>query len=347
MPAAACKPYPGLCHNDDKHLHQMKLSKEAKIGTLVLFAIVIFFAGFYFLKGSNVFSSEYQYYADYNSVQGLTASAAVQIKGVNVGKVTDIELKDDGKVRVTLSIAKATRIPSGSIAELISLDLLGTKAVRLNLGSSPQMAKNKEVLPASVETGIIDNISSEISPLVKDVRAVVATLDSVLLGIHGILNDETRENLHSSVASLDVTMKNFADLSKKLNAESDQLASVIRNANSITTNIKDNNEHISNVIKNAETTTDHLAKAPIEQTVKDLQAMASQLNGIAEKINRGEGSLGMAVNDKQLYSEINNTLAGLKSLMADIEAHPSRYINVTIFGRKQKAPQPASTQTPQ
>jgi len=252
MPAAACKPYPGLCHNDDKHLHQMKLSKEAKIGTLVLFAIVIFFAGFYFLKGSNVFSSEYQYYADYNSVQGLTASAAVQIKGVNVGKVTDIELKDDGKVRVTLSIAKATRIPSGSIAELISLDLLGTKAVRLNLGSSPQMAKNKEVLPASVETGIIDNISSEISPLVKDVRAVVATLDSVLLGIHGILNDETRENLHSSVASLDVTMKNFADLSKKLNAESDQLASVIRNANSITTNIKDNNEHISNVIKNAE-----------------------------------------------------------------------------------------------
>jgi phospholipid/cholesterol/gamma-HCH transport system substrate-binding protein len=169
----------------------------------------------------------------------------------------------------------------------------------------------------------------------------------VLLGIHGILNEETRENLHSSVASLDVTMKNFADLSKKLDAESGELASVIRNVNSITTNIRNNNDHITNVIKNAETTTDKLAKAPIEETVKDLQAMATQLNGIAEKINRGEGTLGMAVNDKKLYQELTNTLTNLKSLMADIEAHPSRYINVTIFGRKQKAPQPAPVQTPQ
>lgn len=319
----------------------MKLNKEIKVGMVVLFAIVIFFAGFYFLKGSNVFSGEYEYYADYNSVQGLTASAAVQIKGVNVGKVTGIRL-ENGKVRVTLSIAKDTRIPRGSVAELVSLDLLGTKAIRLNLSNSAEMADNKELLPASVETGIIDNISSEISPLIKDVRGVVATLDSVLLGIHGILNDETRNNLHSSVASLDVTMKNFADLSKKLDNESGELASVIRNVNSITTNLRNNNEHIANVIKNAETTTDKLAKSPIEETVKDLQAMANQLNGIAEKINRGEGTLGMAVNDKKLYQELTYTLTNLKSLMADIEAHPSRYINVTIFGRKQKAPQPAA-----
>ncbi|XZF12501.1 MlaD family protein [Chitinophagaceae bacterium MMS25-I14] len=317
----------------------MKFSKEARIGLMVAIAIVIFFAGFYFLKGSNIFSGENDYYADYSSVQGLTQSAVVQIKGVAVGKVSNIKL-DGPKVRITLSIDKKVKIPKNSVAELISLDLLGTKAVRLNLTNDNETARSGDQLPTAVETGIIDNISSEISPLVADVRSVVHVLDSVLTGVNGILNDQTRQNLSKSVASLNTTMENFSQLSSRLNKESEEIASVIRNANSITTNIKNNNDHITNVIKNAETTTDHLAKAPIEQTVKDLQKMADQLNQIAAKANSGEGTIGMALNDKKLYEELTSTLTNLKTLMADLQQHPSRYINVTIFGRKAKTTTP-------
>lgn len=313
----------------------MSISKEGRIGILVAAAILVFFTGFYFLKGSNLFSGEYQYYADYKNVQGLTQSAAVQIKGVNVGKVTAIDL-EDSKVRVTISISKKIDIPSGSVAELISLDLLGTKAIRLDLSSNPQKAKNGDVLPAAVESGIIDNISSEISPLITEVGSAVAMLDSVLAGIHGILNHETQQNLNSSVASLNETMKHFSSLSGRLDKESEQMASVIRNANSITTNLKDNNGHISNILKNAEATTDQLSRAPIEQMVKDLQGTSAQLNALIAKINNGDGTAGKIVNDKQLYDELTQSMANLKTLMADLQAHPSRYINVTIFGRKQK-----------
>src|SRR5690606_38204315 len=132
------------------------------------------------------------------------------------------------------------------------------------------------------------------------------------------LNESTATSLANTVNSLDVTMKNFSELSVKLNNESEQLAAVIRNANSITTNIADNNQSISNIIKNAEQTTNNLSAAPIQETVKELQSAAQQLDGILRKINNNEGSLGMIVNDKQLYGNLNETMKTLNDLMADM-----------------------------
>lgn len=313
----------------------MKFSKEARIGLLVAISILIFFAGFWFLKGSNIFSGENEYYAYYEGVQGLQPSAPVQIKGVNVGKVHTIRL-DSNKVEVILAIPKKVQLPKGTVARMISLDLLGTKAIRLELGNEPTVIQRGEIITTDVETGIIDNISHEISPLIADVRHVVGVLDSVLVGVDNMLNEQTRQNLTASMASLNITMQHFAELSERLNRESDHLASVIRNMDEITGNIARNNESIDRILDNAAATTDQLKQAPIEETIRELQSASIQLNGLITKINNGEGSIGMAFNDKQLYTDFTNALVTLQSLMADIEAHPSRYINVTIFGRKNK-----------
>jgi len=314
----------------------MKVSKEAKTGLLVSISLLVFFAGFYFLKGANIFSGENEFYAYYDNVQGLQTSAAVQVKGLGVGRVSGIELIDSEKVKVTLSVSKNVSIPVGTTAELASADLLGTKIIRLNLAMGTQMAEDGATLPASIEGGVIDNLSVELSPLITDLRHVITTLDTVLIGVSGVLNENTANSLSNTVNSLDVTMKNFSELSEKLNNESEQLAAVIRNANSITSNIADNNQSITNIIKNAEQTTDHLSAAPIQETVKELQSAAQQLDGILRKINENEGTLGMIVNDKQLYGNLTETMKTLNDLMADINAHPWRYINVTIFGKKQK-----------
>lgn len=314
----------------------MTFSKEAKTGLLVAISLLVFFAGFYFLKGANVFSGENEFYAYYDNVQGLQAAAAVQVKGLAVGRVSSIELIDSEKVKVTLAVRKSVDVPVGTTAELASADLLGTKIIRLNFGMGTQIAEDGATLPASIEGGVIDNLSVEISPLITDLRHVITTLDTVLVGVSGVLNESTANSLANTVNSLDVTMKNFSELSEKLNNESEQLAAVIRNANSITSNIADNNQSISNIIKNAEQTTDHLSAAPIQETVQELQSAAQQLDGILMKINNNEGSLGMIVNDKKLYGNLTETMKTLNDLMADINAHPWRYINVTIFGKKKK-----------
>lgn len=314
----------------------MTFSKEAKTGLLVAISLLVFFAGFYFLKGANLFSGENEYYVYYDNVQGLQSSSSVQLKGLSVGRVSAIELVDSEKVKVTLAVSKKVGVPIGTTAELASADLLGTKIIKLNIGTGTQLAEDGATLTGAIESGIIDNISLELSPLITDLRHVIATLDTVLIGVSGVLNENTANSLANTVTSLDVTMKNFSELSSTLNRESEQLAAVIRNANSITANIADNNQSISNIIKNAEQTTNNLSAAPIQETVKELQSAAGQLHNILQKVNNNEGSLGMMVNDKHLYSNLTQTIKTLDELIADINARPWRYINITIFGKKNK-----------
>lgn len=313
----------------------MKFSKEVRIGLLVAASFLIFFAGFYFLKGANIFSGENKYYAYYDDVQGLQPSSSVQVKGLGVGQVSKIELIESGKVKVTFAISKKINVNKGSVAIISAADLLGTKVIRLELGTGPKL-EDESVLPGEVEGGVIDNISTEITPLIQDVRHVVASLDTVLAGINSMLDPVTRARLQNSVASLDVTMQNFSSLSAKLNKESESLANVMRNANSITSNIASNNERINNIIKNVEVTADNLSKSQIDKAVKDLNEAINEVQGVIRKVNSNQGSLGLLVNDKQLYNNLTQSLTTLNTLMLDINKHPSRYINVSIFGRKNK-----------
>jgi phospholipid/cholesterol/gamma-HCH transport system substrate-binding protein len=303
---------------------------------LVAFAFLAFFAGFYFLKGSNLFSGENKYYAYFDDVQGLQLSSAVQVKGLTVGRVADITLNEGAKVKVTIAVRKKINVTAGSLVKLASADLLGTKVLKLEIKEGNKAAETGATLQATVEGNLVDNLSGQVTPLINDIRHVVATLDTVLGGVNNMLNKETRDRLASGVASLDVTMKNFAELSQKLNNESSQLASVIRNANSITANLANSNQQVTNILKNAEGISKQLADAPLEQTIKDLQTTIAQLQGVVNKINNNDGSLGMLVNDKQLYNNLTDALKTLNALMADVNAHPSRYINLTIFGRKNK-----------
>lgn len=314
----------------------MKFSKEARIGLLVGVSLLVFFAGFYFLKGANLFSGENTYYTYYDNVQGLQPAASVQVKGLGIGRVAAIKLDENGKVKVTLSVSKKIKITEGTVAKLISADLLGTKAISLEIANNQQEVKNEGVLASALEGGLLDNLSYQITPLIKDINHVVITLDTVLAGVNGMLGPETRQRLSNSVASLDVTMKNFSQLSAKLNGESEHLASVIHNANSITGNLANSNQQISNILKNADNISSQLANAPVQQAFTDLQSTINQLQGIVNKINTNQGSLGMLVNDKDLYNNLSEALKTLNSLMADVNAHPSRYINVTIFGKKNK-----------
>jgi len=313
----------------------MRFSKEARIGLLVATAILVLFAGFYFLKGANIFSGEYEYFTYYDNVQGLQASSPVQIKGLGVGRVSSIELNGTGgRVKVTLAVNKKTKIPKGTVAKLAAVDLLGTKAIELELGPGPGIAEDESTLGSRIEGGIIDAVSAEITPLIKDLRHAVVTLDTVLVGINGVLDYQARENIRQSIASLDVTMSNFSQISQRLNAESGQMASIVRNTNSITANLAGNNDRINRIINNLSLTSDQLSRAPVEQTLRDLQGTINQLQGVVGKMNSKDGSLGLLVNDQGLYNNLTNSLATLNSLMADIEAHPARYINLTIFGRR-------------
>ena len=125
-------------------------------------------------------------------------------------------------------------------------------------------------------------------------------------------------------------------ISATLNAETGQVSGVINNANSITGNLAKQNDTINRIMGNVSALTRQLSNAPIQKTLADLEQTAAQLQGIMDKINSNKGSLGMLINDKEVYNNLNGTLKSVTALTDDLKAHPKRYINLSVFGGKDK-----------
>ncbi len=100
-----------------------------------------------------------------------------------------------------------------------------------------------------------------------------------------------------------------------------------------------------------DSTTSHLAAADIQGVVNTFKASATQLNTLIAKANSTDGSIGALINSKDLYNNINNSIRSLNTLMDDLRVHPKRYVNISVFGKKDKgdyltSPLKDSTNTP-
>ncbi len=311
----------------------MALSKEAKIGLLAVISLVIFFVGFYFLKGANLFSSDQEYYCYYNSVEGLQNSANVQIKGLNVGHVAAMHLEPGKGVRVTVSISKDIQLPLGTIASLESFDLLGTKMIRLDIGSGPGILPKGAQLLTAREGGIVDNVSAELTPRLRELKNTISNFDTTLSSVNAVVNAENQLEIAAALKSIRITASNLAELSESLKKESGEISTILHNANSFSANLVKNNDTLNRILGNVSSVTRQMSNAPIQKTVEDIRATVAELKAVADKINSNQGTLGLLINNKDLYNNLNSSMKSLDSLEKDIKAHPGRYINVTIFGK--------------
>ena len=300
----------------------MKLSKEVKTGILATASIGIFFIGFYFLKGSSLFSNNKQYYCFYSNVDGLQNSANVLVRGLIVGHVSDMKLIDDKGVNVTISISKKIEIPQGTIATIVSSELLGPKTINLKLGPGPEKLEGGATLIGEKEKGMLDNVSGELTPRLQELKVTIAAIDTAMAGINAVL------------VPIKTTANNLAALTGTLNQQSGQIAAIMHNLNSFTANLERQNDTIKQMMANLNSVSRQLANAPIQKTVTELQLTVAQMKTIMDKINSNQGSLGLLINNKDLYNNLNSAVNSMQKLTDDLKAHPSRYINISIFGKK-------------
>jgi len=305
-----------------------------KTGLMVTAALVVLFFGFYFLKGANLFSSEKQYYCYFTDVDGLQASAYVLTRGLNVGHVSHIELIDNKEVKVTITINKSVEVPQGTVATLASGDLLGAKVIHLDQGKGPGEIEVGATLPTSKEAGLVDKMSDQLTPRLEELKQTISLFNTTLNSINTVVGPDNQKALAAAIASIQTTADNLALLSGTLNKESSDMTGILHNANTFTSALAKNSDTIRHILGSVDNITKQLANAPIQKTVSDLQKSISELHGVLDKINNNQGSLGMLVNNKDVYNNLNSSLESLNKLMDDIKAHPSHYINVTVFGSK-------------
>ncbi len=314
----------------------MKITNEAKVGLLGIAALAMLILGFNFLKGKDVFNNTKKVYAVFPKLGSLVKSNEVKINGLTIGTVYEVEEVDKNVsgIKVTISLTRDVNIPDNSIAYIsTSLVGIGSAAIIIEKGDATTYLGDGDFLKTRIDEGLLGGLSSEIQPTLGRIRTTLDTLTRVFSNINTMFDAGAKRNLQQMIANLNMATNS---LNKMVDLQTSALASTLHNVNDITGNLKKNNDSISAVINNTKQFTEKLSKLELEQTMDTLQAAMSQLKSTVNKISSNQGTLGALINDRQLYNRLNDAILSAEILIDDLRAHPKRYVNLSVFGKKDK-----------
>lgn len=302
-------------------------SREVKIGASVLIALVALVFGINYLKGVNIFKAANYYYASYTNVAGLAQSAPVTLNGYKVGLVREVSYEYDnpGHVRVELSLDRKLRLPEGTQA-LIVTDMLGTSTIELKMGSSAEFLKIGSKIEGIVGSGLMDKVNTELMPTIM---TIAPGIDSLVKSLNVVVGDPA---LVSSVHHLDAVMANLDATTRQLNAAMNTVPAIVANANTTMANVKEISANLNQLSGVLAALSDDLKGMPLDSTMRNINNITANLDRATEQLNSTNSSLGLLLNDPNLYNNINNTAAHLDSIMIDLKKQPKRYIpSIKIF----------------
>ena len=321
----------------------MKISREFKIGVVMVCAIAAFIWGLSFLKGTNLFGRKFYLYALYPKIENLFPANPVQINGYKIGQIKSIGLvQRNGRnlVLVKMLINDPVRIPRHSIARAVSADLLGSKAIEIIFSQDIEYTKDGDTLNAETEQGIKESFNRQIAPLQAKAEKLVGSIDSVMTVVNMVLNRETRENIEQSFASVRRAILSLEQTSYRMNdfitAANPKMKEVLGNLAMITANLNKSEAKINNILANFSAMSDSLAKSQIKSAIASADNSLKELNTLLTKINQGQGTLGKMAKNDSLYNNLNKSAEKLEKLLQDVRMNPKRYVHFSIFGKSDK-----------
>jgi len=307
----------------------LKGKKEIFIALLVLTSIGLFYFGFGYLKGSNLFASGRTYYAIYGNVAGINNDDPVSVNGFRIGKIRSSTLiPDEDVVILELEISHAgLNIPEDSKAIIANTGLLGGKEIDLEMGFSSVFLEAGDTISSGTEEDIFSSLSSSLEPFEKKALEAVVSIDSVMKLVQLVLNEKNRTNLEKSMSAVAVTMGNLnavsVDLNELITSESGKIKLIIDNLNKVS--------------KDFSQISDSLKDIKFNETINRVNASLDNANSILGKINSGEGTMGKLVNNDSLYLYLESASKDLDLLLIDFKENPKRYVQFSVFGRKDKS----------
>ncbi len=315
---------------------KIKITREAKIGFFATICLAAMFWGINFLKGKNVFSPNYIYYAIFDQVDGLENTNPVLINGFKVGLVKNIKFEEGntGRFLVTLLVGKKYQIPENTIAKMISTGILGGKAIKLEVTKGLKYHNPGDTLPSQIETGLIDQLGHQIAPVKQKAENLMVEFERTLKVISEVFNEENKEQLRQSFANLNKALYSINQTAAELDttlSPNGTLRKIFANVESISTNMKNNNKDITKIVKNFSAISDTIAKIKIASTMLQVDSAMHQFNSVITQINSGKGTLGNLVKNDTLYYNLENASKSLDLLIKDIKENPKRYINFSVI----------------
>lgn len=307
----------------------MKITREIKTAILVIASILLFIWGYSFLKGSDILNSSRVFYVEYDNVEGLLPSAPVTINGFAVGKIRKITLNpDNARLLVELEVTNEDfPISKSSQVNIYEPGLIGGKQLQIipNL-SDKTPAESGDKLQGANVPGLTALVGEKLSPLQEKLDKVLAELSVTITSVNNILNQQTQNNLKHTISELDQTMVEFHKAAGSLNGMLDRNSGKV---DQVLTNFDKVSSDFSKISSSLE-------KAQLDQAVEYLKGTLAKVDALMAQVESGKGTAGKLIKDDKLYDNLAKTSKELELLLQDVRLNPTRYINVSLFGKKNK-----------
>ncbi|SFF19400.1 MlaD family protein [Flavobacterium xueshanense] len=306
----------------------MKITREIKTAILVIASILLFIWGYSFLKGRDLFTNYKTFFVEYKSVEGLATSAPVTLNGLVIGKVSSIAINENtGVLLVELQLKTDFPISKSSIASIYEPGFIGGKQIAIIPNFNDKtLAVDGQKLQGGIKMGLTDKVGDQLAPLQEKLEKLLGSTEKLISGFNNVLDQKGQQDLKLTLFELSRTVEQFHKVSMSVN---DLLSTNKSQINGVVTNFNKISGNFSKI-------SDSLDKADLGKTARNLNASLARVDGIVSGLESGKGSMGKLLNDEAFYQNIRSSTKELELLLQDIRLYPTRYVNISVFGKKNK-----------
>lgn len=299
----------------------MKFSNELKVGAVVIIAALIFIVGVRYFQDIPLFSGTYELRTSFEDVGGLIKGNPVRINGVNVGRVESVRLNTaENMADVLFHIDEGIDIPKGSTTTIGGTSLLG--AVRLDIQIHPNSENytDGDYVPSVSETGL--------DAVFEKAPSLVDRADSLLIGVNATVAS-TQALIEGENSSLNQTLRALQATALSLNhlirTEQQRLGNVLAGVDTLTGSLNTftvrQNDSLAVALGNL-----NRVLTRMDQNLASLESTTANLDAVVTKINEGEGTMSLLINDPSLYYRLDSTLTSFDRLLTAFEENPKRFL---------------------
>jgi len=308
----------------------LRYSKEIKVGFLAIIGIMMSIFSYNYLKGINLFEKNRKFTIKYEKVDGLSVSNPVTLNGFKIGKVQKINFnpQNSRELLVDIIVENDILFPKTSLAELYETGLIGGKAIAIipDYKNDSTLAVDGDLLKGIIKPGLTELVNQILPQVQLQIEAVMKNAEIVLSNINTLFDDETKQELKSSIQDFSNLTQNLSDTSVKI--------SELISDNSV--NLSDAISNFRITSNNIKTITDSISSNEIVSITSNLNKLVANLNSITKRLMDSEGTAGKLIYDKSIYNNLENATEELNMLIKDIKLNPDRYINFSVFGKSSK-----------
>lgn len=301
------------------------MKKEFKLGIFVVCVIIVSFFVLNYLRGEDIFNREIEYNARFENAEGLVASAPVFIKGYKAGKVTEVVYdSESGDFCVTCSVSKVFSIPSDSRMTIYGVDIMGTKGVKIVLGTSPVMAADGDMLQPDVEAGLIDGLAAGVEPLMQKVSNTIDSLCITVSAVNQLLSTANQAKISHILTNVDSMLADLRSVSASINGKSPELVSFMENLSDFSSKLGTIADSVDSTVVSAGKLVDSLNES-------DIDGLVGSLKKLVDSMNDPNGTVGSLLVKDSVYNSVDSILIDINQIVEKIKENPRKFLKISVF----------------